>query len=147
MVDAWSSLAILTSIPFVGRTAVTPLPIVAKVAASLPDRLATIEIAKEIKADIVANTGKRSSDIDAVDAIGAYAAELIDAIPGDITPIGELYELYLRMRRRPSSPWPMVSTKALAQGLKARGFRRVQEDRREQGRGRPVCYVIPDALK
>lgn len=90
----------------------------------------------------------RAPAIDADEAVRRFVIELVEECPGDTMPFSEIHDLYGRARRtRRTAGWPPISSKALAQRLRSLGCERVQIDMRDQGQGRPVCYVIPETME
>lgn len=81
---------------------------------------------------------------DAGTAIDAFAADIEDQWAGDCMPLTEIMDQYARMRKQRHILGSVVTTKAMVSRLKARGWSRVQVDMRDQGGGRPVCYVVPE---
>lgn len=76
--------------------------------------------------------------------IDAFAADIEGELPGDCIPVAEIMNLYATMRRAQHIRGPVVSTKNMVAALRARGWARVQMDFRNEGNGRPVCYVVPE---
>lgn len=90
----------------------------------------------------------RAPAIDPDEAVRRFLLELAEECPGETIPFAELHDLYGTARRtRRTSGWPAISAKSFALRLRALGCERVQVDMRDQGQGRPVCYVIPETME
>lgn len=90
----------------------------------------------------------RAPAIDADEAVRRFLIEMIDEEGGCTIPFADLHSCYAAARQsRRTSGWPAISSKAFALRLRALGCERVQVDMRDQGQGRPVCYVIPETME
>lgn len=90
----------------------------------------------------------RAPAIDADEAVRRFLIEVVQECSGETIPFSELLSTYGAARRaRRTSGWPAISSKAFAQRLRSLGCERVQVDMREQGQGRPVCYVVPKTVE
>lgn len=90
----------------------------------------------------------RAPAIDADEAVRRFILEMIDEEGGCTIPFADLHSCYAAARQsRRTSGWPAISSKAFALRLRALGCERVQVDMRDQGQGRPVCYVIPETME
>lgn len=110
----------------------------------VPANVATID---DVSTDTIARL-PRAPTIDADEAVRRFVLEMAEFVPGETIAFSELHDLYGTARRsRRTSGWPPVSSKAFAQRLRSLGCERVQIDMRDQGQGRPVCYVIPETME
>lgn len=148
---AWVSAA-AWAVPAVGNRCQMSFQAPATIAASMAmDHAKTPEIRLETVASNdcqarkpLPETRKRLPATDAGTAIDVFCSDIEDQWAGDCMPLTEIMDQYARMRKQRHILGGVVTTKAMVSRLKARGWTRVQLDLRDQGLGRPVCYVVPE---